>query len=155
MARICTCTLETGNMRNAPHAPGTLFWSGCDACRNHLPVTNPYQIMYAAGHRAHSLGKKDKPSGPAIVVTSFRVACPQNQLGKSLGGGSRWGAMICGLKPACAHDGRRGEPGITMQSPEQVVVAMIWEWLAKDTETTLQKQSCMQFGRHSWSLPAP
>ena len=26
--------------------------------------------MYAAGHRAHSLGKKDKPSGPAVVVTS-------------------------------------------------------------------------------------
>ena len=47
------------------------------------------------------------------------------------------------------------EPGITMQSPDQVFVAMIWEWLAKDTETTLQKQSCMHFGRHSWSLPAP
>ena len=31
------------------------------------------QDVYAAGHRVHSLGRKHKPSGPAVVVTSNRT----------------------------------------------------------------------------------
>ena len=34
-------------------------------------------------------------------------------------------------------------------------VAMPWGWLAKHTEHTLRRHSCMHFGRHSWSRPAP
>ena len=79
-----------------------------------------------------------------------------DRLGKTLGGGSRLEAIICGLKPACAHDGRRGGPGITTrgcsvpcadvrqspQNPEQVLK----EW-GLTIQCTYERGNCNHIGK--------
>ena len=45
--------------------------------------------------------------------TSFRRIALNDRLGKTVGGGSQWGTMPCGLKPACAYVRR------SLQNPEQ------------------------------------
>ena len=59
-----------------------------------------------------SNGKGGQADIGKTMNTSFRIAL-NNRLGKTVGGGSQWGTMPCGLKPEFAYVRR------SLQNPEQ------------------------------------
>ena len=62
--------------------------------------------------RRQATAKMGKQTLEILMNASFRIAL-NDRLGKTVGGGSQWGTMPCGLKPACAYVRR------SLQNPEQ------------------------------------
>ena len=62
--------------------------------------------------RRQATAKVGRQKLEKLIYTSFRIAL-NDRLGKTVGGGSQWGTMPCGLKPACAYVRR------SLQNPGQ------------------------------------